>query len=207
MLSPVLSIQYFGNVYFYHLLSQNQSILIENAEYFIKQTLRNRTYILSANGVMPLIIPVTHHSHKEIISQKEICYKEKWYKKHYTAIVSAYKNSPYFEYYADEILDFLKHPTQQYLLEFNLQIIQTIIKILDLNISINFTHQYQKFYENDFRFISDNHIIENLPDALKKPYLQVFSDRFSFQNNLSILDLIFNLGPDARNYLDGKFHL
>ncbi|MEW6772832.1 MAG: WbqC family protein [Bacteroidota bacterium] len=207
MLSPVLSIQYFGNIYFYHIINHNQNILFENSEYFIKQTLRNRTYILTANGVMPLIVPVKHYSHKEIISQKEICYKEKWYKKHCTAIYSAYKNAPYFEYYADEILNFLKHPTQQYLFEFNLQIMQTIIKILDLNISMNFTHQYQKFYENDLRFISNKYLIDNLPDALEKPYLQVFSDRFSFQKNLSVLDLIFNLGPDTKNYLLGKFHL
>jgi len=196
---PVFSTQYFGCIYFYHCIIQHTDILFETQEYYIKQTLRNRQYILSANGVLPLIIPVVHHSHQERIINKEICFKEKWYKKHYTAIVSAYKNAPYFEYYADELLLPLTHPPTNKLFEFNLLIIQKILSLFSFNIQFHFTEEYVPNYEKDYRNIFQKK--EDLPDSLKRPYLQVFSDRFEFQKNLSILDAIFNLGPEVKTYL------
>lgn len=196
---PVFSTQYFGCIYFYHCIIQHTDILFETQEYYIKQTLRNRQYILSANGVLPLIIPVVHHSHQERIINKEICFKEKWYKKHYTAIVSAYKNAPYFEYYADELLLPLTHPPTNKLFEFNLLIIQKILSLFNFNIQFHFTEEYVSNYEKDYRNIFQKK--EDLPDSLKRPYLQVFSDRFEFQKNLSILDAIFNLGPEVKTYL------
>lgn len=199
MHTPILSIQYFGNIYFYHTINQYQSITIETQEYYIKQTLRNRTYILSANGILPLIIPVIHQSNKEPIHQKKICYKEKWYKKHYTAIVSAYKKSPYFEHYADEILNILIKPKETYLLQFNLELLKKILSILNIPAQIHLTTQYQKQYHQDFRDSFQTYA--NHFENIQKPYIQVFSDRFPFQKNLCILDLIFNTGPYSKEYL------
>lgn len=202
---PVFSIQYFGDIAFYHYLSKYDKILIENAEYYVKQTLRNRTYILTANGVMPLIIPVVHHSGKEIIKEKEICYKERWQKIHYTAIVSAYKKAPYFEYYADELLNFLLQPGDKFLFQFNIRLIQKICDLLNIHTEIIFTNEYRNNYINDYRYISDKKY--GLPECLEMPYIQVFSNKFPFQKNLSILDLIFNLGPQANDYISGNFKL
>lgn len=196
---PVFSIQYFGHLHFYHEMIQFPAILMEHYEYYIKQTYRNRTYILSANGILPLIIPVKHRSHKEFICEKEICFKEKWNKKHYTAIVSAYKKSPYFEHYADILLQPLLHPVDTNLINFNLHLIQKVLSILDVQINIQPTTQYQQTYTKDYRLYFDN--TPPLPTTLNEPYIQVFSDRLPFQKNLSILDIIFNLGPQSINYL------
>lgn len=198
---PVFSIQYFGNIYFYNLIQQHKKIYIEKNEYFVKQTFRNRHYILTANGVMPLIVPVRHYSSKEIIDKKEICYKEKWYKKHYVAILSAYKNAPFFEYYADELLYHLIHSEENFLFDLNIKLIKIILKILNIHTQIEYTNEYKKFYEIDYRHYFDTPF--STPEYLKVPYLQVFSDRFPFQPNLSILDIIFNLGPDAAAYVRG----
>lgn len=198
---PVFSVQYFGNIYFYYEIGQYREIFFEAQEYYVKQTLRNRQYILSANGTLPLIIPVIHHSSKEKMCDKKIDFKEKWYKKHYTAIVSAYKNAPYFEFYADELLNILNCPQEKNLFQFNLSVIIKILKWLDIPVSIAITTNYRSDYLKDYR----NFFIEKteLPNALKTAYYQVFSDRFSFQPNLSILDLIFNLGPEAKEYIRG----
>ncbi len=203
---PIFSIQYFGNIHYYYIISQYPEIIIEPHEYYIKQTFRNRTYILTANGIMPLIIPVIHQSSKELIVHKQICYKEKWYKKHYTAIISAYKNSPYFDYYADELLCDLIQPQYHYLFEFNLNLIKKILRIINLpTTQIHLSESYQKTYFHDYRNYFEN--TSSLPPHLKTPYLQVFPDRMEFQSNISILDLIFNLGPQTKNYLQGKFEV
>ncbi len=200
---PVFNIQYFGDIHYYYEIQKYSDIFIEAHEHYIKQTIRNRTYILTANGTMPLIIPVIHQNNKENISQKEICYKEKWHKKHYTAIISAYKNAPYFEYYADDLLRWLINPNEKFLFQFNLNIFKKILSLLDIYINIYYTSEYTSFYTCDYRDYFKKNI--HLPRHLKIPYLQVFSDRFSFQENRSILDLIFNLGPHAKNYLKGDF--
>lgn len=196
---PVFSIQYFGNIHYYYTIAQYPKILIETQEYYIKQTYRNRTYILTANGIMPLIIPVIHQSSKEKIADKKISYKEKWYKKHYTAILSAYKNAPYFEHYADELLSILLKPTHQYLLEFNLHIIKKVLQLLHIPTQIEFSSQCHHHYTYDYRNYFENN--SSLPQSLNTPYLQVFSDRMEFQKNLCILDLIFNLGPESMDYV------
>ncbi|GAB4202563.1 MAG: WbqC family protein [Bacteroidia bacterium] len=205
MQTPVFSIQYVGNILFYYLINQYPKIYIEAKEYYVKQTFRNRTIILTANGVMPLIVPVVHKSSKEIISQKEISYKEKWHKKHYTAIVSAYKNAPYFDYYAEELLDYLLYPKEHSLFNMNLFIIKKVCGILNIQTDICITEEYRKDYVQDYRNYFDADL--NLPSALNIPYLQVFSDRFPFQKNLCVLDLIFNLGNDAKAYISGEFKL
>lgn len=202
---PVFSIQYLGNICYYYLIQQYAEISVETTEHYIKQTFRNRTVILTANGLMPLIIPVIHKSSKEPIYQKEICYKEKWYKKHFNAILSAYKNASYFDFYADELLQFLQQTDEKYLFQFNLNYLNKIFSVLGIKTKVLLTETYEKHYNKDFRNYFDNPF--HLPECLKKPYIQVFNDRFSFQKNLSILDLIFNLGPDAKEYISGKFKL
>lgn len=199
MYLPIFSIQYFGSIHYYHTILKHPEILMEQHEYYIKQTCRNRSYILTANGTMPLIIPVIHHSNKEPVHQKEICYKEKWYKKHLNAIISAYKKAPFFEYYADDLLIFLLHPEEKFLFNFNLKLITKVLSLLDNNTRIEFSKDYIPHYTNDYRNYFDK--TTPLPQELEISYLQVFSDRFPFQRNLCVLDLIFNLGPQSKDYL------
>lgn len=200
---PVFSLHYFGHIYYYAEMQKYSDIFIETQEYYVKQTFRNRHYILTANGLMPLIIPVVHRSSKEPIHQKEICYREKWYKKHETAILSAYRNAPFFEHYADVLLAHLKHPSFQYLVELNTHILQTIFSVLHISTHLHQTNEYIPTYEKDYR--SFFYPYQPVPAFLQTPYLQVFSDRFPFQPNISILDLIFNLGPRSQEYIHGQF--
>ncbi|MCX7728428.1 MAG: WbqC family protein [Bacteroidia bacterium] len=199
---PVFSVQYFGNILFYVLINQYPKVYIETSEYYIKQTFRNRTIILTANGLMPLIIPVIHKSSKELIVNKEISYKEPWQKKHYTAITSAYKNAPFFEFYANELLEHITHSKYPSLFLLNLELMKKIFIILNISTEIILTTEYKKNYTLDYRNYFDKHSHSFFP-IIEKEYIQVFSDRFPFQKNISILDLIFNLGPDSANYIAG----
>ena len=205
MSCPVFSLHYFGHIYYYAEIQKYSDIFIETQEYYVKQSFRNRHYILTANGIMPLIVPVVHRSSKERIYQKEICYKEKWYKKHETAIISAYRHAPFFEHYADVLLAHLKQPSCQYLFELNIHILQIIFSVLHISTHLHPTNEYLLSYKKDYRSFFYPH--QKVPAFLETPYLQVFSDRFPFQQNLSILDLLFNLGPYAKEYILGQFSL
>lgn len=162
-------------------------IAIEAHENYIKQTFRNRTSILQAHGVMHLIIPVQKNS--KLISEIQISYQEKWQHQHWGAIVSAYKNAPYFEYYAPYFEQFYKQETNL-LLEFNLQILKACFKVIKADVEIIQSSYYQEFgnfsLPNEFKFTT---------------YQQVFQSNTILIQDLSILDLIFNLGPETFFYL------
>src|SRR5688500_13554879 len=99
MHSVVLSTAYWPNLpYFYYLLN-SEKVFVEHHEHYHKQSFRNRTKILTANGVLELSIPVVKKYDKEIINTIEISYAEAWQIKHWRAISSSYKNSPYFEFF------------------------------------------------------------------------------------------------------------
>lgn len=196
---PILSTSYFPCIAYLSILNKHEEVLIEANESFKKQTHRNRTYILSANGVLPLIVPVkrTTEQHQPI-SETEICYKTPWHTNHLRAIASAYGKSTYFEYYYYQIENILQKK-HRYLFELNQEITMLLLQKMKIPTKILATSSYKKEVENDYRDIFDKKRI--FTDYTTRPYFQCFEHKFGFQHNLSSLDLLFNMGIEARDYL------
>ncbi|MDL2262065.1 WbqC family protein [Bacteroidales bacterium OttesenSCG-928-I21] len=194
----VLSSAYFPNIQYISKFLRHNNIIIDIYEHYSKQTYRNRCNILTSNGVLALSVPVKKNYHC-FTKNIEIDYSENWQKTHERAILSAYKNSPFYDYYIDEISIFFKIK-EKYLYQLNQKILDKILSILKIEKNYSFS--------TDF-IVSDK--ILNLRDTISpkttknkydpdfkiSPYIQVFSDKFGFCENLSILDLIFMLGPVA----------
>ena len=129
MKAILLSTAYLPNIaYLSHVLSY-QEIYIEQYEHFIKQTYRNRCELFSSNGKQILSIPLIKQADKELVKDKRISYAEDWQKQHWRAITSAYKNSPYFEYFEDDLKPFYETP-YEFLLEYNTALLHTILIIV-----------------------------------------------------------------------------
>jgi len=179
-----------------------ENIQLEYCEHFQKQSFRNRTQILTGNGVKTLSIPVINGNKEFPIVDARIDYRTFWQRDHWRTIVSAYNNSPYFLYYQDALKPFYENE-YEYLLEFNEEILRTICRLLQIPCNWTKTSDYEHDQQPDFRLLihPKKQRQEEYPYKLTQPYAQVFSDRFGFTPNLSILDLLFNEGPQATTYL------
>tara|TARA_B110000444_G_C18851398_1_gene605938 strand:- start:4554 stop:5144 length:591 start_codon:yes stop_codon:yes gene_type:complete len=179
--------------YFKSIINQNELLLCVNTNYQ-KQTYRNRSVIFGANGRQNLIIPIT----KNIISQNdehiEIHNEIPWQKNHWKSIETAYRSSPFFEYYKDEFRPFFIEE-YRFLFQYNIELMRKILIILDLPIKLKKVN-----HNNDFK--KNNYLIDPKTKLKRfKPYVQVFDEKIGFQSDLSIIDLIFNIGPEATEYI------
>lgn len=198
---PLFSTAYLPPIAYFAALAKHQEASIEQYETFPKQTYRNRAVILSANGSLPLVVPVTHpygnHTYTHNIG---ISYTERWNVNHWRAIVSAYSASPYFLYYKDKLEAILMQHYER-LIDLNEALMQYLFKSLKLSVSLQYTKDYapagtiNEDYRNLFTPKKDS-------DLTFPPYSQVFETKMPFVANLSILDLLFNLGPEAKRYLE-----
>lgn len=199
----ILSTAYFPPIQYMTKFLSDKGILIESCENYIKQTYRNRCNILTANGVQSLVIPVKKNSDKHnSIKETEIDYKTNWPDIHLKTLDVAYKSSPYYEYYIDSIKKILEKK-EKYLFALNNEILRTILTETEINKTYSFSEEYLHLYQNDFRnciSTKEKFKTEDLNFKQKK-YTQVFSDKFPFIENLSILDLLFNEGPNTEIYL------
>ncbi|MCD6017737.1 MAG: hypothetical protein K0S53_858 [Bacteroidetes bacterium] len=192
----LLSTAYLPPVNYLSAVINHEDVVLEKHEHFVKQTYRNRCEILTANGKLSLSLPLIKQSDKELISEKKISYAEDWQKQHWRAITSAYKNSPYFEYFEDEFKPFYENRFEL-LFDFNTKLLQTILHILRIQKNIQFTAHFESApcSSVDLRNLSD--IKQSFPDA--KSYYQVFSGSSGFVSNLSCLDALFNIGLETKN--------
>lgn len=197
MTTVLLSTAYLPNILYLSHVINSDKIVLEKHEHFIKQTYRNRCEIVTSNGKLSLSIPLIKQADKEIISDKKISYSENWQKQHWRAITSAYKNSPYFEFFEDEFKPFYENE-YEFLFEYNTQLLRTILHILRLKKQIDFSKQFEFTTTNtvDFRSLSE---INSAEIPTLKPYYQVFADKFGFMSNMSCLDALFNIGLDTIN--------
>lgn len=191
----MLPTAYFGPIEYYSILLHYPQSTIEQHEHFVKQTIRNRCVIYSSNGMLTLTIPLKRNKRsKTLIKDTRISYSEKWQKQHWKTIESSYNSSPFFEYYK-EYFKLYFEKKYEFLLDFNLQIQNTILEILRINHKQNLTKNYKKYTnQEDLR----NY---NYANKLFNEYPQVFLNRNKFISNLSIIDLLFNIGNESKLYL------
>jgi len=193
---------YFAPSIQYSAYLKSEKIEIEIHEHFPKQTFRNRAYIMTANGVFTLSIPLSGRKNHTLTKDIKISTEEDWKKLHWKTIENAYQRSPFFEFY-DTKIEKLYHSKHQFLIDFNQEAESIIADILKVNFDSNFTKDFVPVDNNnysDLRLINPKN--KDLPLMItENPYLQVFADKFPYSPNLSILDVIFNLGPESTSHL------
>lgn len=196
-MTPVFSTAYLPPIVYVAKALQYTELLIESKETFPKQTYRNRAEIMTAGGVRTLTVPVIRDNHSRT-EEVGIDYKERWNIIHLRTLAAAYSASPYYLYYKDD-LEALLTKRYEKLMELNEAMLKWILRLLKADCRLQRTEDYQKMYEEDFRnTFSPKH---PYPTEGMKSYYQVFSDRLPFTPNLSIIDLMMNLGPEAKDYL------
>lgn len=200
---------YFGPISMFVALSQADSLAFENEDNYQKQTYRNRMYIYGANGKLSLNIPIKHTGNKtqhQLYREVRIEYDQQWQKQHWKSLQSAYRTSPFFEYYEDDFAP-LYEKRPEFLLDFNYQCLEVVSESLQLDL------EYRKTEEYFLKPVAPVIDRRNLVDAKVKqdfgftPYSQVFEDKCGFIPNLSIVDLLFNEGPNAQSYLGSQTNI
>lgn len=203
MKKSIFSTAYFAPAIQYSEYLKAEEIYIEVNEHFPKQTYRNRTYIMTANGVFALSIPLAGRKNHSLTKDIKISEAEDWRSLHWKTIENAYRKSPFFDYYEHSLNQLYRGKKHSFLIDFNESAEEIIFDLLKIKIkrenTSNFITENDEQFK-DLRLISPKN--KDLPNLITEPtYLQVFADKFSFESNLSILDVLFNLGPETVSHL------
>lgn len=226
MTTALLQTTYFGPVQWYQKLKRYDHCVIEQYDSYQKQTYRNRCVIATANGLQALTVPVDHSpltiDHVQC-KDLRISDHNQWRRVHWNALQSAYSESPFFEYYADDIRPFFEQK-YEFLIDFNEAIRQKMCELLDIDTSVSYSSGFMvqgswfrvqgsgfRVHDSgfmghgsgfmDFRAVIHAKHPQDDPEFQPRSYWQVFQHRYGFQPNLSILDLLFCMGPEAVFYL------
>lgn len=198
----LISTAYFPPILHYAWMMQSDRISIEQYETYPKQTFRNRCVILSANGLQSLSVPVIKPlGAKTLTRDIEVSYDTAWQELHWRSIQTAYNSSPFLLYYQDEMEVFFNRK-YRFLLDLNDAVVQLINDLMEWEIVTTRSEAF--VFPNDLPSGHDKRFLlspKHTASFELSPYIQVFSDQNSFSPNLSILDLLFNLGPEAEAYL------
>ena len=210
MTTALLQTTYFGPIQWYQKLYRYDHCLIEQYDSYQKQTYRNRCLIATANGVQALTVPVEHSPltshHSPLVKDLRISDHNQWRRVHWNALQSAYSESPFFDYYADDLHPFFERK-YNFLIDFNEAIRQKICELIDIQPSVEYTSEYISAISPQTSDITDYrnviHAKHPQPDDTfeAKRYWQVFQHKHGFLPNLSILDLLFCMGPESVFYL------
>ena len=198
MTSVLLPVFYLPPIsWFSAFLNTDSDVVFEQFEHFPKQTYRNRANIYGANGSLSLIIPI-HHNGKRVMNEIEASQSENWRKLHWKSIKNAYQSSPYFEYYElhlEKIFTFQENN----LLLFNLHAISVLLQLLKTEKAYHLNTQYSAFpQQEDFR---NSFSAKHPENKGMEAYYQTFSDKLGFLEDLSIIDLLCNKGPESLVYI------
>jgi WbqC-like protein family len=199
MVEICLSMAYLGSVEYYQALGRADTILFEQCENYEKQSYRNRCNIAGSNGVLSLSIPVEKASGEKVLSRDiRISEHGDWQLQHWKSIEAAYNSTPFFEYYKDDLQPFY-NKKWDFLWDFNLEIQTKILELLELQATIKFTSEYKANLDGNYLDLRHSiHPKKEIQHFSNKSYYQVFEQRFGFQPNLSIIDLLFNMGNEAQ---------
>ena len=197
--SVLLSSAYLGPVSYYRAVASADHVCVEQYDHYHKQTYRNRCKILTGNGVMDLSVPVVNAGGKMCVKDLRIAYVENWQQVHWRAIASAYNSSPFFEYYRDDFEPFFTRKTE-FLIDLNMELMRVVMDLIGLKTEVSLSDDY----------LEGTSSIHDLREAFSpksptssplKPYYQVFDQKFGFVPDMSVLDLLFNMGPESILYL------
>ena len=210
MSTALLQTTYFGPIQWYQKLYRYDQTLIEQYDTYQKQTYRNRCVIATANGLQALTVPVEHNVQRSMFNVQckdlRISDHNQWRRVHWNALQSAYSESPFFDYYADDIRPFFEKK-YEFLVDFNEAIRQTVCDLLDIQPKVEYTSSFLSPLTSHFSPLDDFREVINVKhpqadaDFQPRRYWQVFEGKHGFQANLSILDLLFNMGNAAIFYL------
>ncbi|MDR2407041.1 MAG: WbqC family protein, partial [Bacteroidales bacterium] len=194
----IVSTAYLAPVEYYMQLYNNDRIIVEKHDNYVKQTYRNRCVIASANVLQILSIPIVKPTSLMKCLTKDIRIAEhgNWRHLHWNALISAYNSTPFFEYYVDDFRPFYeKH--KEFLFDFNEELRELVCSLLDITPSVSYSFEYiiPKAGQLDLR--EAIHPKKKAVAGNFKPYYQVFENKYGFRSNLSIIDLLFNMGPEA----------
>ncbi|HEY4617065.1 MAG TPA: WbqC family protein [Flavobacterium sp.] len=192
---------YFPSISHFAAMVQAEKITFEVEDNFQKQTNRNRTYIYSPNGIQLLNIPIKH---SKGIHQKtkdiQIDFDFDWQKQHFKSLETAYRSSPFFEFFEDDIRPFFEKK-HKFLMDLNFETLDIVSRCLRIKLDYTKTTEYIQDVDPtlfaDFRFLADG----KKDSSSFEKYKQVFDDKHGFLNNLSVLDLLFNEGKFTVDYL------
>jgi len=193
---------YFSPIYQFQKLVSADEVFFEVHDNYQKQSYRTRLKIYTPNGLQSLVVPIKHQKGVRLLTKDvEIEYAYDWQKKHLKSIQNSYRSSPYFEYYEDDIMPIFQKK-EKYLLDFLLKTQELSFEMLQLDIDYQKTKEHLPEYPKgkDFRFLENPKLKEDFP---VKKYTQVFEIKHGYIPNLSILDLLFNEGPNAISLLMG----
>lgn len=195
---------YFPSISHFAAMMQNDSTVFEVEDNFQKQTNRNRTYIYSPNGIQLLNIPVKHskiphQKTKDVRIENDF----DWQKQHYKSLEAAYRSSPFFEFFEDDIQPFFQKK-HVFLLDLNFETLELVFKCMRAKINYSITNEF--LIESDATQILDFRFLVNgkKDTSNLQQYPQVFEEKYGFINNLTILDLLFNEGKFAVDYLKNQ---
>ena len=194
---------YLAPVPLYAQLYKCDALVINGDEPFVKQTFRNRAVIATENGTQNLTIPVIHDGGRTAMRDVRISEHGNWRHQHWNAMVSAYRKSPFFDYYADDFAHFYEE-RDGFLMDFNLRLHGVISELLGLEREIKIIDNGHKATDFiDLRNIAEPRAVADVKDYTAQPYYQVFVQRNGFIPDLSIVDLLFNMGPEGLIILQG----
>ena len=187
---------YLAPVPLYARLFTADGIVFDGDSPFTKQTFRNRAVIATENGTQALTIPIVHTGGKQAMRDIRISEHGNWRHLHWNAIVSAYRKSPFFYYYADDFAHFYEE-RDGFLMDFNLRLHAVVCELLGLERTVKTAEEGVKKDIEDLCHLAEPTALTRVEGFCPQPYYQVFAARNGFQPNLSIADLLFNMGPEA----------
>lgn len=197
----ILSTAYFAPVSWYTAFLQEEEISIDQHEHYRKQSWRNRCRIIGPNGIQDLSIPVHLEGNHTPLQNVRIDYSEKWQLQHWGAISAAYGQSPFFDFYADYFQPFYTSKKWERLIDYNSEILNLNLRLIKIKKEWNYSDEFFPYSENDLRLKLSPKLPVPENYSTKLPYIQVFQERHGFIADLSILDLLCCVGPQAIQYL------
>ena len=207
--SILIETQYWGSIDYFRLMAKHPAIVIEQYEHFVKASFRNRCHIATPNGLLVLSVPIkSGRNIRKITKDVEIFYEMPWQKLHWQSLCSAYRRSPYFEYYEDELQPFYEKK-YKFLLDYNMAQLEWLNDTLELEFAHSLNTSYIDTDKIDSETIKDGRSVI-LPSEKKTrnpfkdepvKYHQVFENKTGFLHNMSILDLLFCEGPNTNSFI------